>query len=165
MERKIYYNRLPIIMIPVSFLVPSILVFFILLPAMNNPDWIVWGTIILTGLTFSIWFSHMLPFILILRGDVAIFIGFPWVTRIKREKLENVIIRIYCFFFIPKVKTDYRFVSKFTKGKYKGYKFIFFRNLEAWGELIVFLKPTNPDVAINWNALNDRERKYIIDKL
>jgi len=165
MERKVYYNWLTIIIMPVSFLVSSIIGFLVLFPASNSPDWIIWGTVILTGLTISIWLSHMLPFILIIRDDVAIFIGFPWVTRIKCVKLENVIIKIYCFFFIPKVKTDYKFVSKFTKGKYKGYKFISFRNLEAWGDLIVFFKPINPDVDINWNALNDRERKYIEDKL
>ena len=165
MKRKIYFNWLIIIMIPVGLFVFAILGFFILFPAANSSDWIIWGTFIITGITLSIWFSHISPFILILKDDLAFFIGFPWITRIKLEKIEKVIINNYSFSFIPKDRNDYKFVSSSGNGNYKGYKFISFNNLEAWGELIKFFKPISPGIDIRWKALNEKSRSYIEEKL
>ncbi|UCE72839.1 MAG: hypothetical protein JSV56_07325 [Methanomassiliicoccales archaeon] len=162
---KLYINWLPIIMIPVGLIIFAIFGFLILFPVANSPDWIIWGTFILSGITLSIWISFILPFVLIIRDDVAIFIGFPWVNKIKREKLRKVIINKYSFSFIPKVRTDYKFVYNSKYEKYKGYKYIGFYNLEAWGDLIVFFKPLNPGIDIKWEVLTDREREYIQDKL
>lgn len=136
-------------------------IIFIISPFIYDTLWIILSAIIIGILILTIMVSRSYPYVLILKRDTALFIGFPWVFQIRREKMEQVIIANYGFWFIPKNKNDYRWGYTWKKGKLKDYKHIGFLNLEAWGAIIEFLNPVITGSIIDLEPLKEKEISYI----
>ena len=124
--------------------------------------WTIWGADIIAIFVVT----RIAPIFLIIHGDTATFIGPPWVFRIRRDKLADLIVENYRISFLPNYPKDYRWAYKVEKGaEMEGYKGIGFVNLKAIGALIDLLQPPPSKMIIHWEFLNEKARKYLIKKL
>ncbi len=166
MNKNIYFNWTILFTLVAGLGIFDIFAWYFLFPMFESPQWIIWGTYILGTIIGVLGLSLVSPFLLIITStkNLANFIGFPWIFKIKKDKLERVSIITYGIAFLPK-NGYYRYMMSSKNGRYKGWKIIKFPNLKGWGALIEFFNDMNPQIDINWDALNDEKEEYIREKL
>ena len=166
MEKKTFINWAVVAIFVIGYPIIIVLFSLVFFPLLHSPPWIVWGTLILGPLVTFIAITLVSPLFLIIHGDTATFIGIPWVFRIRRDKLADVVFENYRILFLPNNPGDYRWVYKLKEGTdMDGHKMIGFANLKAIGALIDLLQPPPSKMIIHWEFLNEKAKRYFARKL
>ncbi len=167
MSERRYINYGHIIPMIGATLIFTLLFIFVLNPIFHNPTWEIVGTYLWILIFMFLFFNRILPFYVKVKKGELLFIGFPWIYRIRREWLDEFIIHSAADLFL-KPKVEYakklRRIPKVKEGEYKGYYGIIFINYRAIGAIIEAMQPIT-GVDINWDKISPKWREYLQKKI
>ncbi len=164
-EIKRYVN-LGITSLVGAFLIFTALLLYILIPIFHNPTWVILGTYLWFFIFILVFVNRLSPLYLKIKKDELIFIGYPWVYKVKRDMLNEIIVEPTGIKFKPKkgYKRNFRWVPNVPSDKYTGYKVIKFANYRAIGAIIEAMQPIT-GVDINWDKISPKWREYLQKKI